>query len=699
MIRRRVGRSFTAIAAVILLLAGAPAAAIDDSRPAPLLSLLDQTFALPVGGTWRASYELIGDPGTEILTMILEGPTVLVNEPGSRTLVEMIQPLEDYEVVLTSYVPIERRDQIPEVLAGILGNALDGARLPLRPMLRISEHGTVIIDLEVQTAVDGNRASELEFPVAGIYPVTMDIQRRGELVARHLTFVERLDATETSATPTRPLRLAVVAGVADPGPLPTNAELFGIRSGLLEIIELAEATGVPITVELPPSAATVLDRDPALRDRLNTAIAGNEMISMPSIALDPSSMVEAGEVEAYTRLLRSGENAFGERLDGVALRRSARLHRSAFSLDGAAMLRDLGTQLIVVPEELYQRLRNQPNETVADSTLVSPILLPDGSQMNLAVVDPVSRLLTPEEAGVRTPAERAVLLLTELSVGRPPAADTNRMAVLSTAELGRPDADVIVALEPLVANHPRFEFEQLSFVSNTTDVVTIGGEPLVIELPERAGPSIVQRSERIAGERLRSATIGSMLPDDDPRLGRWNDELDRLLSTGFSESLVTERLAMLDRELNAVPGAIELPDPFTFTLTGKSSEVGLRIINTAETDLSVILVPRSSKLAFPLGDMDLTLAPGLNAIDIPVETRSNGTFPVEISLRTPVGEVPIAEPLELTARVNAVTGLGQVISVGALLVLGTWWFSHLRTRRRKRLDQPADDPSEMVAAP
>jgi hypothetical protein len=36
----------------------------------------------------------------------------------------------------------------------------------------------------------------------------------------------------------------------------------------------------------------------------------------------------------------------------------------------------------------------------------------------------------------------------------------------------------------------------------------------------------------------------------------------------------------------------------------------------------------------------------------------------------------------VTSRVQALTGLGQVITGGLILVLLTWWFNSWRTRRR-----------------
>ena len=62
---------------------------------------------------------------------------------------------------------------------------------------------------------------------------------------------------------------------------------------------------------------------------------------------------------------------------------------------------------------------------------------------------------------------------------------------------------------------------------------------------------------------------------------------------------------------------------------------------------------------------------------------------------TPSGSV-IGEPIVLTARVNALSGLGQLLTGAALLVLATWWFSHFRRKRRQHHSAPArnDHPSK-----
>jgi hypothetical protein len=156
------------------------------------------------------------------------------------------------------------------------------------------------------------------------------------------------------------------------------------------------------------------------------------------------------------------------------------------------------------------------------------------------------------------------------------------------------------------------------------------------------------------------------------------------LSTAFANELVDGRIDALNGTLGEIPNHIVHPEPFTFTLTGQASEVTLRIGNTADTPLSVLLRAESSKLRFPDEELLITLQPGINIIELPVRTRSNGTFVFSIELLTPVGRQLIGEPIVLTARVSALTGLGQVLTGGALLVLASWWFTHLRGRRRRQ---------------
>jgi hypothetical protein len=233
---------------------------------------------------------------------------------------------------------------------------------------------------------------------------------------------------------------------------------------------------------------------------------------------------------------------------------------------------------------------------------------------------------------------------------------------------------------------PRFSFAPLSALPSTTDTMIVPGDGAErVTLPDTAGPDLGDRTTRINLTRVSAQSAGSMMVDD-TQLQAWLDELDTLLSTGISDADADAALARISAESQAVRDQVEAPRPFTFTLTGRESELRLNIRNHADQPLRVIARARSPKLTFPTGDQLVELTPaGVTEVIIPVEARSNGTSSIEVELLTPEIGQDVEGPIVLTAHVNALTGLGQVITGGAVLVLLSWWYGHFRRRRRQRL--------------
>ena len=126
------------------------------------------------------------------------------------------------------------------------------------------------------------------------------------------------------------------------------------------------------------------------------------------------------------------------------------------------------------------------------------------------------------------------------------------------------------------------------------------------------------------------------------------------------------------------------PDPFAFTVGGRRATVPLRFTNTSSTALSVVLHLESDKLTFPTNDIQVELPPNqISEVPVDIVARSNGVSPMTVIIRTPFGG-QITEPVLLTARVNNLTGLGRVVTVGLLLVLATWWLTYFKRRRRQQ---------------
>ena len=150
-----------------------------------------------------------------------------------------------------------------------------------------------------------------------------------------------------------------------------------------------------------------------------------------------------------------------------------------------------------------------------------------------------------------------------------------------------------------------------------------------------------------------------------------------------SQAAFDAGLAAVGGDVDAVLGAVTAPDPLTLTITGAASTLHLQLDNSADVPLTVALDVRSPKLTFPEGVQTVTVPAATSSyVDVPVRARSNGTSTIEILLFTPDGSRLVDGPIVLKASVTGLAGLSRVITVGAILVLASWWLSHLRRTRQ-----------------
>ena len=117
--------------------------------------------------------------------------------------------------------------------------------------------------------------------------------------------------------------------------------------------------------------------------------------------------------------------------------------------------------------------------------------------------------------------------------------------------------------------------------------------------------------------------------------------------------------------------------------------------NNADIPLTVRVRMSSPKLQFPDGDQTVELPPqSFTEVKIKITALSNGTTGVTLEVFTPLGDVRLAPPVPLTASINALSGVANLLTGAALLVLLTWWVRHVRrplagrTRRRGREPSP-----------
>jgi hypothetical protein len=174
--------------------------------------------------------------------------------------------------------------------------------------------------------------------------------------------------------------------------------------------------------------------------------------------------------------------------------------------------------------------------------------------------------------------------------------------------------------------------------------------------------------------------------------------LDRHLLVATTVGLTGARrlahIEAVESAIDTVAGQVTTPATFTLTLTARNGTIPLTIRNDSDLPLRVSVHLRSQKLEFPEGEtIRLVLDEPATRVDIPVQARASGAFPLEVDVMTPDGERSLAMT-RYTVRSTAVSGAGLVLSVGAGAFLVVWWARHWhRTRRSARLVATSSHPT------
>ncbi len=411
---------------------------------------------------------------------------------------------------------------------------------------------------------------------------------------------------------------------------------------------------------------------------------------MPDQELDPSAAAAVDLGAEFETGLRQGAVELARQFPIVPVARSAWPTTDLLTAAGAAVLRDAGVPLLVVPFDRYLTYDGSL-VSLTDTSLLLNARLPDDSPLPMLVVDPITDLIDPDRISDNPPIEDAIRLMASTGVMRYQLDPDLRTMVLTSADLTAPDPDVLTYIEQFVGEHPAYSFQPLDRVSDITNVFFVEGIPVTVTLDDRASISLDARVQRIDTTRLRMADVESMLPQDDDRPVGWDAALRTALSTGLVASEANVRIDTVESELADIRADVRQPETFSFTITGRDADIPVRVENTGDTDLRVVLRLEAEKLSFPSDTIEqVLLANAITAIPVPVTARSNGVFPVRVEVFTPAGN-PLTEPVELTARVSTLSGFGRVVTVGAALVLASWWFSYFRRKRKADHDRRLAD--------
>jgi hypothetical protein len=169
-----------------------------------------------------------------------------------------------------------------------------------------------------------------------------------------------------------------------------------------------------------------------------------------------------------------------------------------------------------------------------------------------------------------------------------------------------------------------------------------------------------------------------------------------------NDELTQQALSTIEAETYARIGTIHLTPTDGVTLTGRQQNVPIPIINDSGRPATVVLEVASDNVSIEgsIADPDrpgqllvrrtIVIPARVHQEEFQVTTRGPGSFSMVLRLTTPSGLA--LSNVRYTLRSTAVSGLGKILTIGALMVLAVWWIrSTLRTRRlRSRGRHPAE---------
>ncbi len=522
-------------------------------------------------------------------------------------------------------------------------------------------------------------------PDAGVYPVSVRVaDPAGVQLASTVVFLNRLPLTGSR----QPLSLVMALASRGPAPFDENGAATRsdeVRQNAEADAQILEAGDAPISVSMDPTLLSELTTGPeglSLLSRLSTAVADRPLLRTPWAALDlglwrgalavpelQRHLVAADDATAVLEAARGDERTWtaDETLNPGAVATLGRVGIDRFLLDN--------DQLIDPDPRAWTALRPV---TVNGSS---------GASAKALVTDPI----------IQDELEGAV--------DRPPASRANAVAAL-----------LHQAWLATKAEQPSAAYIDLSSAGSGVAAALVAAasssdDPAGIHLvAPTAGFENVPAARVRAGRSDVDLAVELATPDTDPvgaarvrdlnllrtRLAAWRSsrpaapgdpEFELMLLMASDRRVPGAAFnipANVNSTVNAGLASIVAAPERSITLTARNATIPLRIENTSDRAMTVVIEVRSSRIEVDGSELDqVELAPGTNRVDVAVTVRTSGQFDAGFTIRTADRQVVLGRTA-VRVRSQVFSGVGVALSAGALAFLVIWWSLTLRRRRRSR---------------
>lgn len=601
-----------------------------------------------------------------------------ITAPGSMRFVFSVAtdvPLDDSAVVeVQLHRRVGNRDAFRSIATGAVEvRVLDTFATTVRALARDDENRFV---LSTSAAFAGQTVNSLTFGIDGVYPVTVRVRdaASGSVVASVLTFVHKhsepiLDPVAVSTL----VRLSPPPSITIDGTIVITEET---RQKTRDFIAFLATYGAPLTIGVQPEivaslAASSDPEDAQLLANLRDQLRRFSVTTSTFMATDASMFAAGGLDDEFLEQLRLGEATLSRHLPDVSVQRSTWIADAPVTSAAIALLRKAGITSVILtpiaqtdtgtaqPRAAVHRVEGRPADYVALSSVDTDL----GE-----VLSRPGQFGGPVLAGHRAAAEAIVAAADLRSAGL--AAGTVRMIVSSPNGEVTPNSALSTVARDLIGGGI------VGTIDMSAPPIVTSASP-VMSLRAEAPVDSTDRARAIAGMRIVLDATASMTAETDARRDTWA----HLLAVAES-TMVTEPQTYVDAltsVLKATRDAVTINTPGTITLSGRNSSIRLQIRNNSPSPLFVRVRLTSPKLSLDEPDRLVELIPeSTTELEVPAEALSNGRFPIDIRVATPEGGLDVVPRTTITARVNALAGYGQLVSISLLLVLAAWWWSHWR---------------------
>ena len=559
--------------------------------------------------------------------------------------------------------------------------ATDSLDLTIREVTRRSDGQFELIALSTDIPSGTRR---IEFNGSGIYPVRVEVLIDDVSRAALLTFVNRYDPSRE----VRPMPINVVVALDSPITLqPDGSRLIDqpTRTKIEKVIKLLTLDSSRMTVQISPELIDGLSRssnpdDQSLLVQLVAALGSAPIVPGPYVQFDPSAASANKQADQFNAVIEKGITTWQQVLPSTRTISSIWFARKPLDENGLDLLVKAGVRSVVMLPTSSAALGEFDNAA-------RPYRLESNDvDLSLHLVDKnyVDQLSTPTKNAFSSATYLAAQILAQRrqieAEGGTPAL---RRVVLASRDGSVINEDLIHETMLILSRVP-----QQVALRTMTNLPAPRLDAYKPALSKVDIASFVERSTKIADLRKDTEKLRSTISPEATIWQDWNERLLVMSSDSMTDAKRDEFISATRDQLKKIRQSVTLQEGTTFTLGSRESTLRLDLQNSSDFAMTVQVQVVSSKLRFKNEIATIQIpANGSNELVVDVVALSNGLFPVEVKIFTADGLSQLGKKIEVSARVNALAGLGQVVTGVGLLLLATWWVAHIRRKYRKKISK------------